>query len=89
MSIGNTVRSMILENPSMKNEDVLTAIKAKFPEAKTTYACIAWYKTDMRKKGLITGRNVKTQEQVREEIEQLKARITTLEAQLVTETEEV
>jgi hypothetical protein len=85
MSIGNTVRSMILENPSMKNEDVLTAIKAKYPEAKTTYACIAWYKTDMRKKGLITGRNVKSQEQIRAEIEQLQVRIVQLEAQLVTE----
>ncbi len=87
MSIGNTVRAMILANPSMKNEEILTKIKEQFPTAKTTYACIAWYKTDMRKKGLITGRNVKTQEQVREEIEQLKARIATLESQLVTEEE--
>lgn len=55
MSIGQTVREIIIANPTASNDEILTAVRAKFPEAKTSNSCIAWYKSDMRKKGLLGG----------------------------------
>lgn len=55
MSIGKFVRETILANPEVSTEDILTAVVAQYPNAKTTASCIAWYKSDMRKKGLLGG----------------------------------
>jgi hypothetical protein len=85
MSIGKFVRNCVLENSEMKNEEILTKVKEAFPTAKTTYACIAWYKSDMRKKGLIEKRNTKTPEQLDQEIKLLEKRLEQLKAQVVTE----
>lgn len=88
MSIGQYVRELVLEG-SLKNEEILTKVKERFPSAKTTYACIAWYKTDLRKKGLIAGRVAKSQDQIKDEITQLEKRLVELRAQVAeTETEE-
>ncbi len=32
-------------------EAVITAVKRAFPKAKTTPACVAWYRHDLREKG--------------------------------------
>ena len=48
-SIGS--RSRLLIKTGMSNTAILETIKNEFPHAKTTMACIAWYKSDMRKKG--------------------------------------
>ena len=53
MNIGNYARALILSNTSLTNQQVLDAVKAKFGDAKTTMSCIAWYKSDMRKQGLL------------------------------------
>ena len=53
VGIGSTIVEMILANPEKANKDILAEILAKFGNAKTTYACIAWYRSDLRKKGLI------------------------------------
>lgn len=53
-SIGQRSRELIKEGKS--NAVVLETIKLEFPEGKTTMACIAWYKSDLRKKGEIAPR---------------------------------
>lgn len=53
MNIGAYARALILSNSSMTNQQVLDKIKEKHADAKTTMACIAWYKSDMRKNGLL------------------------------------
>lgn len=82
MSIGKFVRDIIINQPETKNDDILALVKARFPEAKTSYACIAWYKSDLRKKGMISKKTVRTVEIVRSELEQTKARLAQLEAEL-------
>lgn len=82
MSIGKFVRTVVLENPSMKNEEILALVKKEFPDAKTTYACIAWYKSDMRKKNMIPARVSKSPEEVQAEIDAMNKRIEMLTKQL-------
>jgi hypothetical protein len=53
VGIGSTIIEMILAQPELSNKDILDKVLEKFKEAKTSYACIAWYKSDLRKKGLI------------------------------------
>jgi hypothetical protein len=43
---------MIL-NTTKSNSEILEAVKAKFEGCKTSPACVAWYKTKLRKQGLI------------------------------------
>jgi hypothetical protein len=66
VGIGSTIVEMILANPEKPNREILEEILAKFQNAKTTYACIAWYRSDLRKKGQIGPRvfakKVKTEE---------------------------
>lgn len=70
VGIGSTIIEMILAQPELSNKDILDKVLEKFKEAKTSYACIAWYKSDLRKKGLIGPRvfakKAKSQEQVTE-----------------------
>jgi len=53
MNIGQYARSLILEN-KYKNAEILKLVLQKFPDAKTTAACIAWYQSDIRKKAKAT-----------------------------------
>ena len=54
MGIGQFVRHMLLKSEK-SNTEVLALVLKLYPEAKTTPACIAWYKSDLRKKGLLEG----------------------------------
>jgi hypothetical protein len=51
MGIGQFCRHLLLNNQKLTNTEVLKRVLLVFPDAKTTMACIAWYKTDLRKKG--------------------------------------
>ena len=51
MNIGNFARAQILLGKT--NKEILELVQKQFPAAKTTPACVAWYKSDMRKHGLI------------------------------------
>ena len=82
VSIGQFVRQCVLENSDLKNQEILDKVLEKFPQAKTTISCIAWYKTDMRKKGLIGGRSAMTKDGIIKEIELLEKRRETLKLQL-------
>lgn len=59
MSIGSVARRALLNGKT--NEEVLEIIGAVFPGAKTTIACIRWYRNQMRRKGypVPTAREVK------------------------------
>lgn len=54
VSIGARSRELIKQG--LSNTTILETIKKEFPNGKTTMACIAWYKSDMRKKGLLAKR---------------------------------
>ena len=53
VSIGSTSIKLILDNPTWTNQQVLDEVKKQFPSAQTTMACIAWYKSKLRKEGKI------------------------------------
>ena len=55
MSIGKFASNLILTT-NKSNTEILAEVRKAFPEAKTTMACIAWYKSDLRKKGKIPAR---------------------------------
>ena len=80
-NIGATVRKLVLENPTMKNDDILKMVKDQFPNGKTSYACIAWYKTDMRKKGLIASKKSRDVETVTKELQEAYELVKKLEAE--------
>jgi len=54
VNIGQLANHLIL-NSTKSNKEILEIILQQFPEAKTSMSCIAWYKSDLRKKGLIEG----------------------------------
>lgn len=60
MGIGAVARKLILGNTQATNKVVLERILKLFPEAKTTAACIAWYRNDLVKKGLIAANASRT-----------------------------
>lgn len=82
VSIGKFVQQLALDNADMPNVDILAKVKEQYPQAKTTMACIAWYKSDMRKKGLIKARKALTKEGLTQEIQVLQARLAELTSKL-------
>lgn len=82
VSIGKFVQQLVLDNADLPNVDILAKVKEQYPQAKTTMACIAWYKSDMRKKGLIKARKALTKEGLTQEIQVLQARLAELTSKL-------
>jgi CO dehydrogenase/acetyl-CoA synthase epsilon subunit len=60
MGIGAVARKLIIGNTTATNKQVLERVLKLFPEAKTTAACIAWYRNDLVKKGLIAANASRT-----------------------------
>jgi hypothetical protein len=54
LGIGQFVRHL-LRHSTKSNAEILELVLKTFEGSKTTPACIAWYKTDLRKKGLLDG----------------------------------
>lgn len=52
-TIGSLVSELLIANPSMATKEILAKVLEKFPSAATSEKCIAWYKNDLRKKGLL------------------------------------
>ena len=65
MNIGNFCRAQILAGKT--NAEILNLVAIQFPTAKTTAACIAWYKSDMRKHGLLEKKQVESKKMTVEE----------------------
>lgn len=72
-TIGSVARGFISANPTMKNEEILKLVLNEFPEAKTSLACIGWYKSKMKKEGKVAVQEVvRTVEMIEGEIEMLQ-----------------
>jgi hypothetical protein len=56
IGIGQFVRHLLMHS-TKSNSEILELVLKTFEGSKTTPACIAWYKTDLRKKGLLDGLN--------------------------------
>lgn len=66
VSIGQTAIKIILDQPELTNQQVLEKVKELFPSAQTTMACIAWYKSKLRKEGKIGARVFKKKVEVQQ-----------------------
>ena len=54
--VGGRVRELIKEGKS--NNEILEIVRKENPLRKTTYACIAWYKSDEKKKAVVVDDSV-------------------------------
>ena len=77
-SIGQTARELIVANPGKKNAELLEMVRQAHPGGKTTIACIAWYKNDLKKNAhkhanLLASKEepVRTSEVIQAEIDEL------------------
>ena len=52
VGIGKMITEKILAG-GMTNDEILKFVKETCPTSKTTYACVAWYKSKLRKAGEI------------------------------------
>jgi hypothetical protein len=52
MNIGQFITYMIL-NSNKSNSEILQLVHEKFEGCKTSAACVAWYKSKLRKEGKI------------------------------------
>lgn len=52
MNIGQLITYLIL-NSTKSNAEILAIVQEKFEGCKTSMACVAWYKSKLRKEGLI------------------------------------
>ena len=52
--VGAFVRQTLLGTPDMSAVDVLSLVAKKWPEAKTSAACVGWYRSQMYKSGELT-----------------------------------
>jgi CO dehydrogenase/acetyl-CoA synthase epsilon subunit len=65
VNVGQVCRALILKNEEMgskmTNEELASRVVKIFEEqqvaVKTSAACVAWYKNDMRKKGILVGKS--------------------------------
>ena len=65
VNVGQVCRALILKNEEavqkLSNEElaqkVVGIFKEQEVEVRTSAACIAWYKNDMRKKGVLVGKS--------------------------------
>jgi hypothetical protein len=55
VNIGQLITFLIL-NSTKSNKEILETIHSKFPGCKTSPACIAWYKTKLRKEGKLAAK---------------------------------
>ena len=66
ITVGATAIKIILDRPELTNKQVLEEVQKIFPSAQTTMACIAWYKSKLRKEGKIGPRVFKKAPKVEE-----------------------
>jgi len=67
MNIGQLITYLIL-NSTKTNSEILEIVHSKF-ECKTTMACVAWYKSKLRKEGLIEKSRTQKHKLVIDEVE--------------------
>jgi hypothetical protein len=90
MSIGKFAKNLIMTT-TLSNTEILKKVQEAFPAAKTSMACIAWYKSDLRKKNILNDKKAvakSTEEQLLEvaaQIEVLQLKQLELQEQLAAE----
>ena len=52
--VGQSAKELLLEG-ILDNKGILEQIQKEYPEGKTSMACIAWYKSDLKKKKPVDG----------------------------------
>lgn len=57
--VGALVREILAAEPDLPAVDVLARVHKKFPEAKTSIACVGWYRSQMYKAGDLKKAKVK------------------------------
>lgn len=67
----------VMSSTQLKNAEILELVGNEFPEAKTTSACIAWYRSDLKKKPQV---RVETLETIDLEIKQAEDKLEALKA---------
>jgi peptidoglycan hydrolase CwlO-like protein len=72
--VGDLAKALIRDGKS--NEEVLAAIKAQFPEAKTSMASVNWYRNNLRTLGedVPTARSLKAKSKADEKAAKAKAK---------------
>jgi hypothetical protein len=86
-TIGDIACEVIVQNPGLKNKELLAKTLALAPaDAKTSEACIAWYKSAMKKNPVKYAKylgakteEVETSASIDAEIEELRSKIELLE----------
>jgi hypothetical protein len=53
-SIGKYARELIQKFPTASNQEIKQKVRDQFPHARTSLACIAWYRSNMKKNKLLT-----------------------------------
>jgi hypothetical protein len=51
LGVGAFIRELLAETPEMPALDVLAKVQKKWPGAKTSVACVGWYRSKMYKSG--------------------------------------
>lgn len=51
VGIGTLIKAMLKAQPDMPALDVVNAVQKSYPEAKTSVACVGWYRSKMYKLG--------------------------------------
>lgn len=69
----------VMSSTQLKNAEILELVGTEFPEAKTTSACIAWYRSDLKKK---PQPKVETLETINLEIKAAEEKLEELKAKL-------
>jgi hypothetical protein len=80
-TIGSFAKNLILTT-NLTNTEILTEVNKQFPSGKTSMACIAWYKSDLRKKGQLAKRGT-PEPSLEEKILALESQLEALKAKQV------
>lgn len=51
IGVGELINNLLIEGHS--NIEILKVVEVKYGNTKTTYACVAWYRNNLKKKGII------------------------------------
>ena len=83
-SIGSFARNIIATRNELSNAQVLELVLQQFPNAKTSIACIAWYKSNMKKTGYKAAvvEIVRTLDIIQAELDDAKLKVEMLEEEL-------
>jgi hypothetical protein len=83
-SIGSFARNIIATRSDLTNAQVLALVKEQFKDAKTSLACIAWYKSNMKKTGYKAATVVieRTTDVIEAEIAAMRDKLELLEEEL-------